>query len=276
MHSACAFHIGKAHRICQDYAVAGSTNGSLFVVLADGCSSSPDTDIGARLLAQSARCLLPEPTASAAAWGAYHDAAIHKAADCAEILGLPPTCLDATLLTVIASDGGAFTACCHGDGVVVLGRQDGGLEVSAISYAASYPFYPSYRLDKARRRQWDAQAGNEKRVQSWRLGPEGVPTEDMRLSIRDLELFTGTAEDYCFVAVLSDGVQAFTETLETDTSRTPRPVPLLDVLTNLMAFKSSRGEFVQRRVTAFFKDCAARRRQHHDDFSLGVVWLGEE
>jgi hypothetical protein len=274
MHSDCASHIGKTHRICQDYAVAGSTNDGAFVVLADGCSSSPDTDIGARLVAQSARGLLPEPTASAADWVAYHDAAIHKAVDCAEILGLPMTCLDATLLTVIASNS-VVAACCHGDGVVVLGRQDGGLEVFAISYAASYPFYPSYRLDKARGRQWDVQVGNEKRVQSWRLGPEGVRTEDIRLSRSDLELFTGAAEDYRFAAVLSDGAQSFTETLETDTSRTPRSVSLLDVLTNLMAFKSSRGEFVQRRVTAFLKDCAVRRRPHQDDFALGVVWLGE-
>jgi hypothetical protein len=242
--------------------------------LADGCSSSPDTDIGARLVAQSARCLLPEPTASAADWAAYHDAVIHKAADCAEMLGLPSTCLDTTLLTVIASNR-VVTACCHGDGVVVLGRQDGGLEVFAISYAANYPYYPSYRLDNARGRQWDAQVGNEKRVQSWRLGPEGVLTENTRLSSSDLEMFTGTAEDYRFVAVLSDGAQAFTETLETDTSRTPRSISLLDVLANLLAFKSSRGEFVQRRATAFFKDCAARRWQHRDDFSLGVVWLGE-
>ena len=52
-----------------------------------------------------------------------------------------------------------------------------------------------------------------------------------------------------------------------------RPVPLTELLPTLLAFKGSRGQFVQRRVTAFFKDCRERRRQHSDDFSLGLVWL---
>lgn len=274
MHSDCAFHIGKTHRICQDYAVAGEADGAAFVLLADGCSSSPDTDIGARLLVQSSRRLLPGSTAGQADWAAYHEAAVSQAAGCAENLGLAPACLDATLLTLAAADG-AYTACCHGDGVIALGRQDGDLEIHAVSYAASYPFYPSYLMDTARRAQWDAQAGNEKRLQEWRLGPEGVRSEETRAGDRAFEVWTGTAAEYCFAAVLSDGAQSFTETQETDTSRTPRPVSLPDVLVNLLAFKGSRGEFVQRRVTAFLKDCAARRRQHHDDFSIGVVWLGD-
>ncbi len=271
MHSDCTFQIGKTHRVCQDYAIVGERNETNFVLLADGCSSSSDTDIGARLLAQSARRFLPDKSGD---WTTYHSASIHQAAECAATLGLPPTCLDATLLTITVAEG-AFTVCCHGDGVIALGRQDGGLEVYEVSYAASYPFYPSYGLDSNRHRQWEAQAGNEKCVHSWHLGPEGVLEEDKKPSDRDFELWNGTAAKYQFIAVLSDGATSFTETQETDTSRTPRPVSLPDVLTNLLAFKGSRGEFVQRRVTAFNKNCAARRRQHSDDFSLGVIWLRE-
>lgn len=275
MHSDCAFQIGKTHRVCQDYAVAGAANKSTFVLLADGCSSSQDTDIGARLLVQSAKRFLPGPSAEDAIWMAYHDAAIAQAAACAESLGLLPTCLDATLLTITAT-GGAFTACCHGDGVIALGRRDGGLEVYSVSYGASYPYYPSYRLDSARQQQWEKQAGNEKRIQHWAIGPDGLMAEeDTQASRNDFERWSGKAAEYRFVALLSDGAESFSETQETDTSRTPRPVPLPPLLTELLAFKGSRGEFVQRRVTAFSKHCAARRWQHHDDFSLGAVWLEE-
>lgn len=272
MNSDCAFAIGKTHRVCQDYAVSGGgAEGEIaFVLLADGCSSSPDSDIGARLLVKAAQCLLPDPTA--ADWDAYHDAAIRRAAGAARSLDLRPDCLDATLLTVTAS-GGAFTACCCGDGVVVLGRQDGRLEVHAVSYAASYPGYPSYRLDAARHSQWEAQPGNEKRVTRRMLGEDGAADEATHLSRRPHELWTGTADEYRFVAVLSDGVQSFTETCETDKARSPRPVSLTEILPALLAFKGSRGQFVQRRAGAFFKDCAARRRRHGDDFSLGVVWM---
>ena len=275
MNSDCAFAIGKTHRVCQDYAVAGSENEGerTYVLLADGCSSSADSDIGARLLVKAAQRRLPGPSATHTDWDYYHDNAIHQAAVCAESLDLRPDCLDATLLTITAEEDGAFTACCYGDGVVALGRQDGRLEVYAISYAASYPNYPSYRWDAARRGQWEAQPDNEKQVTRWTLGTDGMTEEMTCLSRRASELLRGTADEYQFAAVLSDGIQSFTETCETDTSRTPRPVSLTEILPSLLAFKGSQGQFVQRRVTAFFKECCAHRRQHSDDFSLGVVWL---
>ncbi len=275
MNSDCAFTIGKTHRVCQDYAVAGQRGGEgegAFVLLADGCSSSPDSDIGARLLVKAAQRLVPGPSAAPADWDAAHDAAIHRAVEAVRTLGLRPDCLDATLLTVTAA-GGVFTACCYGDGVVALGRRDGRIEVHAVSYAASCPNYPSYRLNSDRRAQWEAQPDNEKRVTRWTLGADGVTDKTTCLSRRDYELFKGTADEYRFAAVLSDGIQSFTETCETDTARTPRPVPLTTILPPLLAFKGSRGQFVQRRVTAFFKECHLRRRHHGDDFSLGVVWM---
>lgn len=272
MNAACAFAIGRTHRVCQDYAVAGAGEGSAFVLLADGCSSSPDSDIGARLVVKAAWCLLPDPSATSADWDAYHDAVIRRAARAAQCMDLRSDCLDATLLTITAA-GGAFTACCHGDGVVALGRRDGRIEVCAVSYAAGYPGYPSYRLDAARHSRWETQPGNEKCITRWTLGADDAVDEATCLSRRPYETWTGTADEYRFAAVLSDGVHSFTETCETDTTRSPRPVPLTEILPPLLAFRGSQGQFVQRRVTAFFKDCAARRRSHADDFSLGVVWL---
>ena len=40
------FKIGKTHLICQDYALHSEGH----ISLSDGCSSSPNTDIGSRLL----------------------------------------------------------------------------------------------------------------------------------------------------------------------------------------------------------------------------------
>lgn len=274
MNSDCAFRIGKTHPVCQDYAVARSGDGAAFVLLADGCSGSPDTDIGARLLVKSSERILIGSPAEPKDGSAYHAKAVENAAACAERLGLPPTCLDATLLTIWARDG-AWTASCSGDGVVALGRQDGRLEIFVVSFAASYPRYLSYRLNDARMSQWQAQPGNEKRIQRVVVGPEGVELEETSVSERDLETWTGDRAEYRFAAVLSDGVQSFAAVQETETSRVTRPVAAVDILPDLLAFKGSRGQFVQRRVQAFFKDCETRHRHHSDDFSLGVVWLEE-
>ena len=97
--------------------------------------------------------------------GAFQDE-LERAARAARSLDLRLDCLDATLLTITAV-GGALAACCHGDGVVALGRQDGWIKVYAVSYVASYHGYPSYRLDASRRDQWETQPGNEKRVTRW-------------------------------------------------------------------------------------------------------------
>lgn len=276
MNSDCAFYISKTHRICQDYAVAGSSRESAYVLLADGCSGSPDTDIGARLLVKSAQRLLPNlPLTERGHWEAYHQEAMRRAAACAGMLGLVPTCLDATLLTVIAASG-AFTAACYGDGIIALGRQDGYLEVFSISFAANYPDYAAYLLDGARRAQWQAQEANEKRVERWLLGPGGVVETTLRRSDQSFETWNGDQADYRFVAVLSDGIHSFARTRATETSRATQALSIIEVLAPLLAFKSSRGQFVQRRAQAFWKECQARQWQHSDDVSLAVVWLGDD
>ncbi len=261
MNADCAFWIGSTHRVCQDYALTVLAEGAAHAVLADGCSGSPNTDIGARLLAKSAERLLPAC-----------DGAIERAADCAEWLSLPQTCLDATLLTVTAADG-TFTARCHGDGVVALGRHDGTVEAFVVSFAASYPRYLSYTLDAARLERWREQPANAKTVERWLLGTDSPP--ETQPSERESEQWTGSLADCRFVAVLSDGVQSFTQSVTTDTSRTTQPVPVADVLELLLAFKGGQGQFVQRRVRAFQKECAARGWTHADDVSLAAVWTNE-
>src|SRR3990170_3536863 len=51
--------IGKSHQVCQDYTYHGVTKWGLpYIIVADGCSSAKDSDIGARLLTHAAKeCL---------------------------------------------------------------------------------------------------------------------------------------------------------------------------------------------------------------------------
>ena len=46
--------IGSSHQVCEDYIISG-TEPFPYIILSDGCSSSKDTDIGARILAQCAK-----------------------------------------------------------------------------------------------------------------------------------------------------------------------------------------------------------------------------
>ena len=56
MNANSAINIGATHSLCEDYVIAQSEGH--YVILSDCCSSSPDTDIGARLLVKAAENIL--------------------------------------------------------------------------------------------------------------------------------------------------------------------------------------------------------------------------
>ena len=45
---------GKTHKICEDYIISGY-NPAPYIILSDGCSSSKNTDVGARVLCHVAK-----------------------------------------------------------------------------------------------------------------------------------------------------------------------------------------------------------------------------
>jgi len=51
---------GSTHDICQDYVLTGKYGDYAYGIVADGCSSSPRSEIGAKLLCLSAEALIRE------------------------------------------------------------------------------------------------------------------------------------------------------------------------------------------------------------------------
>lgn len=147
MHTDAHFERGRTHAVCQDYALCGTGRAGSWAVVCDGCSSSPHTDTGARLLAHAAAAVLRDGRlpGSHAVW--------HAAAAAAVELGLAPCSLDATLVAALALDD-AVVAIIRGDGVVAARRRDGGVEVVVRRCRDETPDYPGVVVDPARRRAW--------------------------------------------------------------------------------------------------------------------------
>src|SRR5215203_3069967 len=205
MNADSAFQMGSNHAVCQDYAVAGAcaatahVDGALaprgpYVILSDGCSSSPDTDTGARLLVKAAERLLRDsggPPAEGVA--GLHAEAARLALSWAAQLGLRPQAVDATLLTAHV-DGEELVVGCSGDGVVCLQTTAGALDVYAV--------YPAYAHQPARLRALAERgrlrgevtrlraASTEERLRTARVSDGGGPTE----------VFVVPAADYRFAA----------------------------------------------------------------------------
>ncbi len=284
----CAFRMGRAHLVCQDYALARGGEQAV-ALLADGCSSSPDTDVGARLLTLSALplvpCLMEQVTREAAdanekdTVGAmldkYHYDAVAEARRYIERLGLPGEALDATLLTLAAAEGRWF-ASVFGDGVVVAARHDGSLDVTVVSYLGGYPYYANYLADVERAQALLKIRGNQRQIETFTLLPDGAIADMRRETYRTdapCAYVAGDMGEYRFIVALSDGVHSFGQANAEQAGRTGAntPVALANVLRELMAFKTTTGQFAQRRMQKFEQTCARAGWQHHDDISLAVL-----
>jgi hypothetical protein len=277
MNSDCVYRIGRGHAVCQDYAVAG-TGEHPYVILADGCSSSPDTDIGARLLVKTAERLLDEfPGPPGQGAEPYHHGAISAARAHAALLGLSDRSLDATLLTAVVR-GPAWHIAIYGDGVVAVKDRQGRISIHSVSFAEGYPDYPNYDADPARRWAFLARTGNRRMIETVVLEPDGSVGERQLSTEPGSEGYyhdTGEVAGCEWIAVLSDGAHSFTRPLASDGAPARESVSLPEVLAELLAFKSATGVFVQRRVQRFQQQCEQRGWQHHDDLSVGVIYLGD-
>lgn len=279
MNADSAFRMGSKHAVCQDYAVAGTWTAAAeeggascrpYAILSDGCSSSPDTDTGARLLVKAAERLLREsggPQADAVA--GLHAEAARLALSWAEMLGLRREAVDATLLTAHLN-GDELIVGCSGDGVVCLQTAEGALEAYAVSYPAGYPVYPAYAHQPARLRALVGAGLARKEVARLRAVSAGARLRQDGVSEGDAmtEVFAVSAAGYRFAALLSDGVQSFLRQGQAEA------VPLESILPELVAFKHSRGSFVGRRMQGFLKDCQPKDWRHGDDLSLAALHLG--
>ena len=281
MNSDSIFVIGSYHDICQDY-VANHNNGiKSYVVLADGCSGSKDSDVGARVLVKTHELFIPSMGVMdfneyARRAPTLYSQIIEEAEGNAKALELDPMSLDATIMSIVSNKSGEFMVTCYGDGVVALGRRDGIIETYSVSYKEGYPNYLSYQLSNERKERFAEKTGNYKEVILEMISGDEEPLKQKYRSSAVFDTYLGSKSKYLWVAVLSDGVNSFMEKISDGTSVTQEPVPPHKVIRELFNFKNFQGTFVKRRVKRFLESCSERQWTHGDDLSVGVVYLGDE
>lgn len=261
----------RAHPICQDYARVGTAG----IALSDGCSSSPDTDVGARALTIAGLEMLDsDPN--------HLEHSIYEARRSLPT-SVPVYSLDATLLLAQPTPTGV-QAFVSGDGVVV-GRQraDGAFVIYDFD-CANMPTYLSYLLDDTRLQAYCVEGGSRTITVTKRVG--AVSTT---LAIAHENPFTGKcdypgeakpfyrtlfpADRYDLVVLFSDGVKSFRD--QKRSWNDDKTLPLGALLDDLLAFKSYAGSFVTRRARAFFQQCTCCGWINDDDFSMAAVYLDE-
>lgn len=266
MNSDFYFNIGKSHTVCQDYALAAtSEDGGEAVFLSDGCSSSPHTDFGARFIC----------TAAAQQWKTegLKDAypTILRAFAMSQMAGLPPDCLDATLLAAFPQQAGVRVRA-WGDGVIAAReRGSGRIFRMAIQAPKGAPDYPSYLLDRDR-------MGNYFRYtkDAGKFLHRSYGTADV-VETREGSVFEGVsvyfpAATYDLVSIMSDGAQSFQQKDERGGLHT---IPVEDVVAHVMNIRGNVGEFIVRTVRNVFlnRHCPQNNWTHYDDFTVASIFI---
>ena len=284
MNTDCYFEIGNSHTICQDYALAGRINEHLsYAIVSDGCSSSEMVDVGARLLAHSAKEYLqtayheyeelPEIKASTLAVPIIVTATRH-----ARDLMMPLGALDATLLIAL-SDGKRFISIVYGDGAVIAKKKcDEGDTIiyQDVSFNSGAPYYLSYLLLPARnigyRKHFEEKAIIQKHsVTEGNFTSLYDPREVTNFNdLYDEAMYCGNEGDFEWVALVSDGIKTYEiHDEEGDVQDVPEPI----CIEHFTGYKSYKGKFVERRMRRMRKDCENDRITHYDDISIATIHM---
>lgn len=283
MNTDCAFYIGTTHDVCQDYALAGKNS----IAISDGCSGSPRSDIGSRVLSITAMNKMVE-------LGSLYDfneqECILLARPAIKMLNIPNECLDATLLAAISYEESLHAICC-GDGVIAIKTKTGNTILIDNAYVDNFPFYMNYLYDTTGRyKNWKENYNNRKITEtvissSGDIISNSEVTQHSRIHediglimVLDNKIFLeiSAIDDVEYLAIMSDGVHSFYETVVTETSRCNQPISYIDVAKDLLSFKNFNTSFVQRRINKFRKNCTKKNWGNRDDVSLSVIYLGEK
>ena len=263
------FAIGKTHTVCEDYVRWGHTaSGRAYVIVADGCSSSDDTDIGARLLVRAADMHL-------AAWVDPSDFRVNfkeialVAKVFAKTMNMNPECLDATLLIAVETET-QIAVYKMGDGVVAVRQRNGDSQYVSHEFKTGAPYYANYLTNERRHQQFRDMPNNDVVVTYGINGTETQTTQSMHDYAMSLDvplLFDKSEVD--LVVLTTDGSGSFRKGLD--------PVPLTEIVNQVLAVKASAGEFMVRRVKKFLgSHCVTQGWHHDDDFGVGAIFVDPE
>lgn len=254
---------GQGHRVCQDYAYHGKVLWNDFVtkkvteytyaVISDGCSSSANTDVGARLLCHSFIDILRREGLN----NGTADLALFLADIARKNIGMGPECLDVTLFAIV-TDGNSVHILRYGDGFFVDNKHR-----EEIKYTSGAPFYLNYRSDPKRLERYFQEFGNTafKTVWSYKSDHAFTSSIDLEKPIPDYTAEINPGMN--IYVVMSDGFASF--------SLNGTSVDSLHIAEKALAFKTYNGEFVTRRMMRFLQDTQKEGLKHFDDLSMAAI-----
>jgi hypothetical protein len=269
MHADTAILTGSRHTAaatpCQDYATAGTIpNGLTWGIIADGCSTGKDTDLGARAWALAAREVLKIFQDFDATAEELRHLIMETAAP---MLSLLDNADGFATLGILQAQGKRVRATMFGDGVLIARHSDASITFINLMYTENAPFYLNYLRKPEGAEAWRATYGGQLlRVVTQRLDAAGalvemkvseVPCETPWVWQADID-----SDDIEMVMLATDGA--------TDCGN-----GLLATIAQFAAVKNPAGEFIKRRVARLARDWQKSGHMPADDLAVAAIWLND-
>jgi len=267
--------IGDSHHICEDYIISGMYP-SPYIILGDGCSSSKNTDVGSRILVHCVKNILTTSLSfdSLISKEDLGYKAIDLARDIINKFDLNLNSLDSTIIVMFEFKGNIYTYF-YGDGHLFLRHKGGSFTSHAFQYKHNAPYYLSYNLDLKRMTDYQLLMSEEYNKSFTHTVIEGCNSNDFiennyYENYNSLMPFIINIEksDIEYIGIASDGVESFCKNGDKKNAHS--------ILTEFVAFKNVKGEFVKRRCKKAIKSEIKDGWKHYDDISFGAFVIGED
>jgi hypothetical protein len=285
MNTDAYYEIGSSHQVCEDYTLSGIYDGMAYTVVSDGCSSSKNSDVGARLLSHIAKGVLyylkdRNFICSPEFYPLFKELTIKKCLEVKHSLGLPFSVFDATLLISVVLDGQVL---CHGwgDGYFIFVTKEDSKMIIESKYESNAPYYLSYEMDGERKKAYTEQYGDSKNtINTYEITPEGQSSafkSEIYLST-DNRPFCANFFTTFFksITATSDGIDTYEDNPKYDLiegSSGHKKYSAIDMIPSIVGYKGTAGEFVVRRMQRLKNDMTKINRVHFDDISCATITL---
>lgn len=266
MHADSHYIIGDSHRVCQDYTLHGiDKDNNPYIFVSDGCSSAKNTDFGARILCHTAKLFVDDffntsPINLDNFWNHIKFAQLDYELTYQSMYAtlLMAKCYNDKILSIIT-----------GDGIIAGKRMDGEIIYNKVEFSNSAPYYLLYDLEDEGYDNYTKQFGDKVYDTEYTISIDGqvekgdTECQDCRHSLI-VEFDLVNEPKYDSVALFSDGVTSFID-------ENKKPIHESVIIKELLDFKTTKGEFVHRRMNAAVKKWKKMGWSHHDDLSMAVI-----
>lgn len=275
------YEIGSYHQVCEDYALSGTYQDMAYAIVSDGCSSSENSDVGARLIAHIAKgVIIYLKDKNAIGVPGFHDVfkelIIKKGIEVKNSLGLSSEAFDATLLVNIVFDNKIYSIA-WGDGYIIYKTKESKHIIYDISFSSRAPYYLSYEMSPTKKQQYMMEFGEGTiTIKNSILSADGnFERTTINKIIAESLYKEAYAPSMSFATVSSDGLGTYEDDPKVyrEDGTEKKSYKAIELIPQVMAYKTIAGEFVIRRMHRMKTDMAKANIIHFDDISCASIAL---